>query len=151
MKYLITIVLGLTSLTIVGQNSDFIVNGEPNLYSHAVDSLVKYILTKETPYSITLIADASVLNKLPSNIRGQELIKKNKKAKVKEKNNSIWIIVDQLSGTKEKRSIFIVITKYKDGYRRSWEGYGGYNFEYDFNASQNYYVFKGISKSIVIR
>ena len=135
----------------MGQNPNSIVKDESSLYVHAVDSLVKYILSKETPYSLTLIADASVLKILPSNIRGQELVKKNKKAKIKEENNSIRILVNELGGTKEKRSIFIVITKYKDGYRYSWEGYGGYNFEYDFNTSQNYYEFKGISKSIMIR
>ena len=152
MKLLPLTIFSFIVLTTNAQQADSL-KVDSNLYSHAVDSLVKYVLKKEKPSSIILEANSLILNTIPNTIQGLEIIKSNKKRKIKAKNNSVFITVNPLGGTKtsNERSVFLVITKYNAGNRTSWEGYGGYNFAYIFDLSHSQYVLQGVSKSIIIR
>ena len=151
MKIFLIPIFVFTVVTGIGQTLTPI-KVDSNLYSHAVDSLVKYILAKEQPASIILYSDLHILSTIPNNIQGQKIIKTKNQNKLKVKDNSVCIIVHPLGGTKTKnnRSIFLAITKYVNGYWGTWEGYG-YDFKYSFDPLEKFYVLKEVTKNMLIR
>ena len=149
MKIFLIPIFAFTVVTGIGQTLTPI-KVDSNLYSHAVDSLVKYILAKERPASIILYSDLHIRSTIPKNIQGQKIIKTKNQNKLKVKDNSICIIVYPLGGTKNDRSVFLAITKYVNGYWGTWEGYG-YDFKYSFDALKDFYVLKEVTKNMLIR
>ena len=150
MQKLLIVVFSISTLTGTGQKLDYH-KVDSQLYAHAVDSMVKYILNKENPAFINLDASRIILKTIPDTIGGQRIYKK--KRKIKSRDNSILITIKPLGGikTKSSRSVFLIVSKRVDGHQRSWEGYAGYSYDYFFEQPKDTYVLRKITKSIIIR
>jgi len=152
MKGVVTILILLITIKVTGQNK-VTFNTDSSLYLYSVDSIVKYILTKEKPDVINLLADQPILNTFPNAIQGVEIIRLKKIKKLKARDNAFYIYIGKLGGnaTIDSRSVFLTVLKCRDNSWSSWEGYGGYNFDYTLDFSKNIFVLKEVTKSIMIR
>jgi hypothetical protein len=119
----------------------------------SVDSIVSYILTKENPSVINLLAEEPIMNIFPNTIHGLQVIKLKKIKKRKPQDNSFYIYISKLGGTAtiDKRGVFLFVLKCLNDNWTSWEGYGGYNFYYILDPSQNSFILKEVTISIMIR
>lgn len=152
MKVIITILITLLSIKVIGQNNNFL-KTDSSFYYHSVDSLIKYIKTKEKPVIINLLAEKSILKFFPNEIQGVGINKIRKLNRRKSEDNYFYIYIGKLGGTatNDSRSVFLVVSKCINYNWASWEGYGGYNFQYSLDNSLNSFLLKDVSKSIIIR
>ena len=74
MKGTVIILILLITLKLTGQNN-VIPKTASTLYFYSVDSIVKYILPKERPTLINLLAEEPILNTFPNSIQGIEIVK----------------------------------------------------------------------------
>lgn len=150
---LTTIIIGLLiTIKVTGQNNS-ILKTDSSFYFHSVDSIVKYILTKENPSVINLLAAEPITDIFPNTIKGLQVSKLKKIKKRKSQDKAFYIYISKLGGTAtvDKRGVFLVVTKCINDNWTSWEGYGGYNFDYALDPLQKTFVLKEVTKSIMIR
>lgn len=149
MKTFITILLGISSLTVQGQVTNTTHGDETNIYYHALDTAVKIIQTKIKPESIMVEGDA--MNRLPDNVSGARIFKHGQK-KIKEKDANAVITINRLEIDKGGFSIFIQLWTIENGQRRILEkGIGSYSFNYEFLEADKSFRLIRIDKSIIIR
>ena len=151
-KEILTILILLIAIKVTAQNN-VTFKTDSSFYLYSVDSIVKYILTKEKPALINLLADKPVLNMFPNIVQGLEVIKLKKIKKLKAQNNSFYIYVGKLGGTAtiDKRGVFLRVLKCINDDWSFWEGYGGYNFDFALDSSQKGFVLKKVTTSIMLR
>jgi hypothetical protein len=152
MKVTVTILALLVTIKVAGQ-SNLILKADFSFYLHSVDSMIKYILTKENPSTINLLAEEPIINIFPNTIHGLQIIKLKKIKKRKPQDKSFYIYISKLGGTAtiDKRGVFLVVAKCNNDNWTSWEGYGGYDFDYILDPLQNTFVLKEVTKTIMIR
>lgn len=152
MKTIIIIVLGLCSVTVLGQVTNTTHRDKTNFYYNALDSAIKIIQTKVMLKTLIVEGDPFAVNRLPTDILGIQILKNDGQTKVREKDSDAIVTVNRLEVENGEFRMFVQLWTVEKGHRRILEnGTSGYTFNYEFLPADKSFKLIRIDKSIMIR